>query len=350
MKITYEELEQKVSKLVQTNQHLKESLDKYQTIYKQSPIAIEIYDEKGFLIDVNQACLDIFGVIDKKELFFFNLFKDPNLDDKYKNKLKNGEPVRYQVAFDFDKVKKLNLYSTFRSGIIWLDVLITFFGGKSINGYLVQVQDITERKNIEEALKESEEYYKNLVENQTDCICRWKADTTLTFVNDGYCNFFGKTRDELLGTQWLRLIPDSSRENVKNFYQKIVAEKKSYRYEHEVIAANKQISWQSWINIPIILDGKVIEYQSIGRDTTERKKFETERENIIQELQSAIEQIKTLRGIVPICSSCKKIRDDKGYWEQVEAYVSKHTDAQFTHSICPKCIKKLYPEISDKIR
>jgi hypothetical protein len=79
-------------------------------------------------------------------------------------------------------------------------------------------------------------------------------------------------------------------------------------------------------------------------DITDRKLAETERERLITELQSAIEQIKTLRGIVPICANCKKIRDDKGYWQQVEAYVSRHTEAQFSHSVCPNCMKKLYPE------
>ena len=65
----------------------------------------------------------------------------------------------------------------------------------------------------------------------------------------------------------------------------------------------------------------------------------------VQELRQALEQIKTLRGIVPICANCKKIRNDEGYWQQVEVYVRNHTEAEFTHGICPECIKKLYPEI-----
>jgi phosphoserine phosphatase RsbU/P len=64
----------------------------------------------------------------------------------------------------------------------------------------------------------------------------------------------------------------------------------------------------------------------------------------IKELQQALDEIKTLRGIVPICASCKKIRDDAGYWQQVEVYVRDHTEAEFSHDICPECMKKLYPE------
>jgi DNA-binding response OmpR family regulator len=64
----------------------------------------------------------------------------------------------------------------------------------------------------------------------------------------------------------------------------------------------------------------------------------------VEELRDALAQIKTLRGTVPICACCKKIRDDKGYWKQVEVYVRDHTEAQFSHGICPECSAKLYPE------
>ena len=97
-----------------------------------------------------------------------------------------------------------------------------------------------------------------------------------------------------------------------------------------------------------LFSGEVIESQGVRYfltvmiDITDRKRAEAERESVIQELQSAIEQIKTLKGIVPICCNCKKIRNDKGYWEKVEAYVARHTEAQFSHGICPDCEKKLY--------
>jgi len=67
----------------------------------------------------------------------------------------------------------------------------------------------------------------------------------------------------------------------------------------------------------------------------------------LRELQDAMAQIKTLRGIVPICANCKKIRDDQGFWNQVEAYVSAHSEAQFTHGLCPDCIRQLYPGLAD---
>ncbi len=65
----------------------------------------------------------------------------------------------------------------------------------------------------------------------------------------------------------------------------------------------------------------------------------------IEDLQKASDQIKTLRGIIPICANCKKIRDDKGYWNQVEVYVRDHTEAEFSHGVCPECVTKLYPSL-----
>ena len=88
----------------------------------------------------------------------------------------------------------------------------------------------------------------------------------------------------------------------------------------------------------------------IASDVTERKKNESERERLLRELQKALSDVKTLKGIIPICASCKKIRDDKGYWEQIETYINKHSDADFSHGICPECAKKLYSDLdSSKI-
>jgi PAS domain S-box-containing protein len=82
----------------------------------------------------------------------------------------------------------------------------------------------------------------------------------------------------------------------------------------------------------------------ICRDITERKREEAEKEQLIAELQAALQEIQTLRGILPLCSYCKKIRNDKGYWEQVDVYIRKHLQADITHGICPECMQKRFPE------
>ncbi len=79
-------------------------------------------------------------------------------------------------------------------------------------------------------------------------------------------------------------------------------------------------------------------YIRIGKET------EKEKNSLIDKLQKALDEVKTLQGIIPICSSCKKIRDDEGYWNRIESYMEKRTDAHFSHSICPECEKKLYSD------
>jgi len=82
---------------------------------------------------------------------------------------------------------------------------------------------------------------------------------------------------------------------------------------------------------------------SIVRDITRRKEREIERERLIGELKNALSDVKKLSGLLPICSHCKKIRDDEGYWRQIEAYIQDHSEAAFSHGICQECVKELYP-------
>ena len=80
-----------------------------------------------------------------------------------------------------------------------------------------------------------------------------------------------------------------------------------------------------------------------------RQRAEAERERLIGELQQALANVKTLRGLIPICASCKKIRNDQGYWTQLETYLAEHSDAEFSHGLCLECMRKLYPEVSEEV-
>ncbi len=87
---------------------------------------------------------------------------------------------------------------------------------------------------------------------------------------------------------------------------------------------------------------------AFDRDISGRRLIEDGREKIIGELKDALENVRTLRGLLPICASCKKIRDDKGYWNRIETYLAAHTDAEFSHGVCPECMEKLYPGMKRK--
>ena len=96
-------------------------------------------------------------------------------------------------------------------------------------------------------------------------------------------------------------------------------------------------------------DGTVAGVVVVFRDITPRRQMEDERERLIHELRAALDNVKTLRGLLPICASCKKIRDDEGYWSAVDAYVIKQGLGEVSHGICPDCLRKLYPEFAEEI-
>ena len=87
-------------------------------------------------------------------------------------------------------------------------------------------------------------------------------------------------------------------------------------------------------------------HEELEIEIKERKRAQIEKDSLIVELKDALNEVKTLSGLLPICASCKKIRDDNGYWNQIEAYIGDRSEAEFSHSICPECFKKLYPEIA----
>lgn len=91
--------------------------------------------------------------------------------------------------------------------------------------------------------------------------------------------------------------------------------------------------------------GATVLVSAVVMDISRRRRAEAEREELIKELQAALDKVKQLSGLLPICASCKMIRDDNGYWNQIESYIRDHSEAEFSHGICPDCAKRLYPEV-----
>jgi PAS domain S-box-containing protein len=142
-------------------------------------------------------------------------------------------------------------------------------------GYIGSCIDITERKLAEERLRASEEQYRTIVEAQTELICRYRPDTMLTFVNEAYCRYFGRTRAELIGQSFLSLIPDEACQAALEHVHSLCEKPRLQPYEHPVLGANGEIHWQQWVDHVIVDDtGRIIELQAVGRDITERKQAE----------------------------------------------------------------------------
>jgi PAS domain S-box-containing protein len=215
--------------------------------------------------------------------------------------------------------------------------------GESGEAYagLLMTQDVTEARLTAERLRESEETHRLLFEKSP--LPMWVADReTLRFlaVNEAAVGQYGYSRPELLELTLEDVRSPSPSPGVPpepaddDAGQGIPRPEVHRRKDHslfDVEVVSHSIAFGEW---PALL--------AIVTDVTERKQMTAERERIIAELKEALASVKTLRGLIPICASCKKIRDDKGYWSQVEVYVRDRSEAQFSHGICPECRLKIY--------
>jgi PAS domain S-box-containing protein len=159
--------------------------------------------------------------------------------------------------------------------------------------------------------------------------------------NKAALEFYGYNIETML-TKRIPDINTTPEPEIRAEIKRAIHEGRSYYvYKHQL--ANGEIRDVEIYANPISIQGKKYSF-SVVHDITEHKKVDEDREHLITELRSALEEIKTLRGILPICSFCKKIRDDKGFWNQVEVYIKEHSEVDFSHSMCPECGLKHYPE------
>jgi len=158
--------------------------------------------------------------------------------------------------------------------IAWRNTVLTDEEG-NITGALSSGEDITESRRSEDALRRSEERYRIVVESQAELICRWRPDGVLTFVNEAYCRYFGKTADELIGHSFMPLIPEEDQEKVEEHFASLSRENPVATHEHRVIASSADMRWLRWTNRAMFnSDGHLTEYQSVGLDVTDRRRAE----------------------------------------------------------------------------
>jgi len=210
------------------------------------------------------------------------------------------------------------------------------------NYILVAIRDVTERRLAQESLRKSESEYRALFENANDSIMIFEPENeTILDVNRKACEIYGFARDEFIGRSLKSLTLDVSRgeEGLRTLLQTGTCR------DYHTVHARKDGTHMNIVANSALLerDGRKV-VLSIDRDDTDRIRGEVEREQLIEELTNALARIKTLTGLLPICASCKNIRDEAGSWIPVERYVRDRSEANFTHSICPECATRLYPD------
>ena len=202
-----------ISELRASQKALEENAEMMRQIFEESQIGIELFDANGILVAANQAALKQGGIKELNDLLGFSLFDDPNVPNEIKARLIRGEPVKYETTFDFEKVKTEGLYETSRSGQMILDAWITPLGienGGAIKGYLSQILEITEEKQTEAALEDTEKRYQLLAENVTDVIFTSDLELNVTYVSPSIEHLLGYTVEELEGKSMIELMAPAS--------------------------------------------------------------------------------------------------------------------------------------------
>lgn len=204
-------------------------------------------------------------------------------------------------------------------------------------------KEIEYRKEVEKKLNQ----FKLTLDQTLDCVFMFDADTLKFFyVNQGAINQVGYKEKQFFDMTPLDIKPEFTEKIFREMVSPLIdGRKASHTFETVHKHKNGEL-----IPVEVFLQfvtppNETGRFIAIVRDITERKTADKKQEKLIIELQKAIAEVKILSGLLPICASCKKIRDDKGYWNQIESYISKHSSAEFSHSICPECAKKLYPDL-----
>lgn len=194
-------------------------------------------------------------------------------------------------------------------------------------------------------------YLAAIVESCQDAIMGMTLNGAIVSWNAGAEALFGYSESAIIGRPVEAVIPAYRSGKLSEMYRRLQCDELIDRFE-TLGQRQDGSSFELALTHSPLKDshGQIIGASVLARDISQRKRQDAERLQLIQELTEALARVKTLSGLLPICASCKKIRDDKGYWQQVETYIRQRSEADFTHGICPDCAERLYPEFKMKTR
>jgi len=319
---------------------LRESEGQLQSLVKNIQAAVVVHDSDTKIVASNTKAQELLGLTEDQMLGktsidpYWKFLGDDRtalpLDKFPVNKVLTSQ----QPLIDFI----VGIQRPDKKELVWVlvNAVPVIKNREEISQVIITFTDITELKETEEALKESEDRLMSFYDATFEGIAISEKGKIIDF-NNQFTKIIGYERDELIGMDVINLLAKEDRELVITHIQSDFDKP----YDHKAVRKDGSI-------ISIRVQGQKIRYHGRAarvtaiQDITERKKAEEDKNRLIIELQDALEEVRQLSGLIPICANCKKIRDDKGYWNQIEVYIEKHSDAQFSHGICQECAEKLY--------
>jgi len=231
--------------------------------------------------------------------------------------------------------------------LIWFLILLLIFRYLAIK---TQLENEKKYRLLKDTLWENEEKLRNIIENSTNLFYSHTPDHILTYLSPQTKDILGYTVEEAM-IKWAELASDNPI-NEKGFQKTITAIETAQTqtpHDLELLHKNGKKVLVEIRETPVVKEGKTVAIVGLATDITERKQAEKvlreagkKQEKIIKKLQDALDEVKTLSGLLPICANCKKIRDDKGYWNNLESYIQTHSEASFSHGMCTECSDELY--------
>lgn len=350
---------------------LREAELRYRVLFDKSPYGILVIDPVGNFIEFNEAAhrdlgysreefaklsiadIDPFESPQEIQVSIKEVLKKGQAEFEVGHLTKNGEIRNVHVITQVLDLAGGKVFQTF-----WHDITERKRAEGELNAYRRHLEELVEKRtaelrNLNECLsedikkrqilqyklKESEARFRRIAETSIDVIFQTDLQGLISYCSPSI-EQFGYTPEEIMGKHFNEYFSSAESPGASESFPWAVFEQGSNRLELNILGKDGEPR-HCEINIaPVIENEKVTGIQGIARDITDRKLAEQEREELIQELQGALASIKTLRGLIPICAWCKKIRDDSGYWKKVETYIEEHSDASFTAGICPGCLKK----------
>lgn len=262
-----------VTELMRAENALRESEEKFRNIFDQITDAVHIHEigengQPGRFVEVNEVACRMLGY-SREEL----LCQSP-LDSVTGYHSRRVEDIAQELSTNGSAIFETEHRR--KDGVI-VPVEINARKVRLLGRDLILaiVRDITERKRAEEALRESEKRYRNVVEGQTEFICRFTPDGTHIFLNEAYCRYFGKKREEMIGHRFIPSIPPGDQQPVRDHFASLTRENPVATVEHRIIMPDGTIRWQHWTDRAIFdKQGNIREFQSVGSDITDRKEAE----------------------------------------------------------------------------
>ena len=171
-----------------------------------------------------------------------------------------------------------------------------------------------------------------------DMMCVLGFDGYFRLLNPAWEATLGFTREELMARPFIDFVHPDDRDRTRGKNTDVRSGGQTHLFENRYACKDGSYRWLLWNSRP---DPAHQVIYGVARDVTSLKAAAEERERLLEQLQTASAELKTLREFLPICSYCKSIRDDEDYWHSLEAYISTHTNTQFSHGVCPTCFERV---------